>query len=377
MRKLSASIASALALCAAAATCEAAETRPVYVAKTGAAPVAVAPIAPVSPDAWKAYRDRFIQPDGRLVDTDNGGVSHSEGQGYGMLLAAIANDRETFDRMWRWTALNLYVRADNLAAWRWHPGDEPHVRDRNNATDGDLLIAWALARGARVWNNQDYRAASRRISLAVGKLIDSSQNGVTVLPPASFGFGRGQMPDGPVINLSYAVFPAFDELKSVAPEVNWNGLLRSAADLVSRSRFGPENLPADWVSIAAAQPAPARFQPEIFGYEAIRIPLYLAWSSAGDRKALAPFAASWQGRKGEDPSVIDLPTGKSRQAFGDSGYRGVVALTKCAALSEPFPEALTRVEQNRYYAATLHMLSLAAAREKYPSCLPGTTTAQR
>ena len=37
-----------------------------------------------------------------------------------------------------------------------------------------------------------------------------------------------------------------------------------------------------------------------FGYEAVRIPLYLAWSSAGNSKSLGAFATSWQGRKGEE-----------------------------------------------------------------------------
>ena len=34
---------------------------------------------------WLAFRNRFIAPEGRVVDTGNGGVSHSEGQGYAML----------------------------------------------------------------------------------------------------------------------------------------------------------------------------------------------------------------------------------------------------------------------------------------------------
>ncbi|MEG9529489.1 MAG: glycosyl hydrolase family 8, partial [Hyphomicrobiales bacterium] len=43
--------------------------------------------------AWRAYRSRFITDQGRVVDTANGQISHSEGQGYGMLLAVAAGDR--------------------------------------------------------------------------------------------------------------------------------------------------------------------------------------------------------------------------------------------------------------------------------------------
>ena len=44
-------------------------------------------------DAWRAYKARFVTAQGRVVDTANGLVSHSEGQGYGMLLAVAADDR--------------------------------------------------------------------------------------------------------------------------------------------------------------------------------------------------------------------------------------------------------------------------------------------
>ena len=38
--------------------------------------------------AWLSFRGRFLVQDGRVVDTGNQGVSHSEGQGYSLLLAA-------------------------------------------------------------------------------------------------------------------------------------------------------------------------------------------------------------------------------------------------------------------------------------------------
>jgi endo-1,4-beta-D-glucanase Y len=330
----------------------------------------------VSGESWRAYRDRFIQPDGRLVDLDNGGVSHSEGQGYGMLLAVLANDRETFGRLWTWTAQNLFIRGDNLAAWRWHPNQTPNVRDQNNATDGDLLIAWALARAAKRWNSSDYRMASRRIALAVSKLIDKSNPQAPILPPGAFGFGRGQMADGPVINLSYLVFPAFDELKTVAAEVDWDGLKRSSAALVEKARFAPTGLPADWISLATNQLAPAQFQPAVFGYESIRIPLYVAWSSAAGAKTLLPFTAYWKGAEAE-PAVIDIKTGKPKEPMREAGYRAIVALAHCAASGQVVQPALTKVEMSRYYSATLQMLSLAAMAEKYPYCLTGSASASR
>ena len=102
--------------------------------------------APYDGAAWRRYAERFLLPEGRIVDTGNKGISHSEGQGYGMLLAVAGGDRAAFDRLWGWTQRVLMVRGDGLAAWRWTP--DGGVADRNNASDGDMLIAWALLRAA-------------------------------------------------------------------------------------------------------------------------------------------------------------------------------------------------------------------------------------
>ena len=69
--------------------------------------------------AWTAWKARFVTDAGRVVDTGNQGISHSEGQGFGMLLAVAANDRPTFERIWGWTRANRMVRDDQLLAWRW------------------------------------------------------------------------------------------------------------------------------------------------------------------------------------------------------------------------------------------------------------------
>ncbi len=52
---------------------------------------------------WTLWRDRFVAPEGRVVDTGNGRISHSEGQSYGMILALRAGDREAFERIAKWT----------------------------------------------------------------------------------------------------------------------------------------------------------------------------------------------------------------------------------------------------------------------------------
>ena len=316
---------------------------------------------------WSGYKHRFIAPEGRLVDDSAANVSHSEGQGYAMLLAFFADDRETFAKLWSWTSANLEARPDGLAAWRWRPQDNPHVLDKNNATDGDLLIAWALAEAGKTWKNKDYTASARKIALAIGEHATYSSIFGPALSTGVDGFGRDDGADGPIVNLSYWVFPAFDALAEVAPEVDWSGLRQSGLSLIDAAQFGPRRLPTDWISLKyGVQPAAAF--PRRFGYDVVRAPLYLAWGAPLERVRIAALVDAWAGSTDVPPPVVDIDSGSAVETFGDKGYRAVAALARCAAHGVKFPEELRSVAFDRYYSATLHMLSLTALKQRYPQC---------
>lgn len=323
--------------------------------------------APVRADNWARYKARFIAADGRLADDSAENVSHSEGQGYALVLAAYNDDPETFARVWAWTAANLEIRGDDLAAWRWLPRDNPHVRDKNNATDGDLLIAWGLAEAGRRWRKPEYTAEARRIALSLSREVVFPTVFGPALRPGVHGFGAEDSPDGPLVNLSYWVFPAFDALADVAPEVDWAGLERSGLALYDAARFGAFALPSDWISLKGGV-APAQGRPPVFGYELIRAPLYLAWGPPEAKPRLVALTQNWLGASGGAPMVIDVDKGAITQSFGDRGYRAVAALARCAVMGEKFPSELQEVQPERYYSATLHMLSLTALRVRYPQC---------
>ena len=318
---------------------------------------------------WRAYASTFVTADGRVVDNANGGVSHSEGQGYGMLLAAMADDRATFARIWSWTDSHLSGRPDHLLSWRWDPKTGA-IADKNNATDGDILVAWALAEGARRFGEPTYLAAAKTIANAIGaKTLADSDHGLILLPGAA-GFTRQDQPDGPVINLSYWVFPAFAVLKDLAPEYDWQALRENGLKLLGESRFGPRGLPADWQSVGGAAVAPAKNFPPQFGYNAIRIPLYLAWDGeAASRLALRRFAGLWRGKSSAGPFVIDVNSGATGQALDAAGYRLALALARCASVGQPVDGDLIKLRDPLYYPATLRMLSLAVLQERFPQCL--------
>ena len=303
--------------------------------------------------------DRFLTPEGRVTDDANGGVSHSEGQGYAMLLAMRADDRAAFERIWRWTKANLLVRSDGLAAWRYDPKHTPPIADINNATDGDLLIAWALAEAGTRWRETAYLKQARRIADAIMTVLTVPSRWGPALMPGATGFGPGQREDGPVVNLSYWVFPALDRLKNLPGGAGWKGLEDSGLQLIDQARFGPARLPTNWISLSAGAVSPAKGYPSVFGYDAVRIPLYLGWGRPNEKDRLAVFARLFDA----PPAVIDIGTGKPTEPLQGQGFAAIAAFTHHLADGAAIPQSLWNVEPEFYYPTTLHILSLVAAHD--------------
>ena len=95
----------------------------------------------ITPEAWQAYKGKFLDPGGRIIDDANGNISHSEGQGYGLLLAVLAGNSADFELIWSFTRTELLLRSDGLAAWKWNPATKPQPGQ-------ELLFSYRLYWGA-------------------------------------------------------------------------------------------------------------------------------------------------------------------------------------------------------------------------------------
>lgn len=246
------------------------------------------PLAVHASDAdWRVFRQSFIGSQGRVIDSGQNGISHSEGQGFAMLLATHYGDRDAFDRLWQWTRQHLQVREDRLLAWRWEP--DKGVSDRNNASDADLLVAWALLRAAEKWGEPAWLADAAAIARDIrARLLRRTAHGLILLPGAE-GFDHR---DGARVNLSYWVFPALRELQRADSSAEWGELASNGITLLQYARFGRWDLPPDWLKLSE-KVMPASGYPERFGYDAVRIPLYLLWSGQDSDALLAPYRRFW------------------------------------------------------------------------------------
>lgn len=318
---------------------------------------------------WQMFLSDYMTPDGRVIDTGNRGITHSEGQGYAMIMAVRAEDRASFDRIWSWTKINLWIREDDLFAWAWDPASQPHVFDTDDASDGNILIAWALLEGASLWHDVTYRVEAQKILEAVwDRNVVTTRFGPTLLPGAR-GFGALDRPDGPVVNLSYWVFPALERFVQVDKTRNWQAVIESGLQLVNSARFGPRKLPSDWISLAHDRIAPAENFPAVFGYDVIRVPLYLAWARPRARQLLAIFETVSNRSSSRPLSVVEVSTGSAVEALDEDGYEAIGALLRCVLRNTPVGRKFLAVKKERYYPTTLHILSLLAVAEVRPDCL--------
>ncbi|BCX88695.1 endoglucanase [Methylomarinovum tepidoasis] len=309
---------------------------------------------------WRTYKQRFIQ-DGRVVDTGNGGISHSEGQGYAMLLAVAADDRRTFERLWSWTRNQLQRRGDHLFIWRRRPGVPVEKEDHNNATDGDLLIAWALLRAAQRWNRPTWRTDALAILQDLKKTGIREWRNRPVMLPGAAGFVH---PDHLTLNLSYWVFPALRDFYREDGDPLWPALSDSGLNLLQAARFGSWQLPSDWIA-AGESLAPDPDHPPRFGYDAVRIPLYLIWGNHDNPEILTPFIRFWNQFDKFLPPWVDLEADCLAAYQAPRGIRNVRSLTLYAAGRNRWPALSPLAADDDYYSASLTLLAhLALAHER-------------
>lgn len=321
---------------------------------------------------WDHFKARFMSREGRVIDNMNGSISHSEGQGFAMLLAVRFDDQDTFRRLLDWTRGNLSRPSDSLYAWCFRPGEPGRPGDRNNATDGDLMIAWALAEASDKWAQPGLRqlaaATARDILARMTVQVGERQ----YLLPGCEGFlDRATLTTNP----SYYIFPAFQALRAVAPSPLWAQLEASGLRLARTARFGRFGLVADWVALArngSGAPSIAPNQPARFSYDACRVPLYMVWGGFGAEPMVEAAARFWH-----DPSLrqmpawTDLRTGVTSPYAADPGIASIAALAaERAGGQRRASRALdVAVRPDAYYASVLRLLVRQAAADTQPELM--------
>jgi endo-1,4-beta-D-glucanase Y len=309
---------------------------------------------------WQSYKAHFITAEGRVVDTENNGISHSEGQGYGMLLAVESDDKKTFRQLWQWTRTNLQVRQDYLFAWKYVP--DRGVPDNNNASDGDILIAWALQLAGDRWDDETYHRQSRKILVDIRNKLVRIWEDKTILLPGVYGFAReGRF----TVNLSYWVFPAFADFKRLDPSPVWDALSEDGLKLQAAARYGRWQLPPDWLELHDGMRISPQRRP-LFSYDAIRIPLYMLWNkmmSVQAAEGYLSYARRAKEEKGYLPAWVNLLNNDLADYDAPRGIKAVYRLQQAFIDRAPYQMQGPLRSDDDYYSSTLSLLTLIAAKK--------------
>lgn len=275
------------------------------------------------------------------------------------------NDQSSFRKILQWTDRVLRRPNDSLYAWRCAP-DSLQVSDMNNATDGDLLIAWALIEAGARWGDASLTSKGARIAEDILRLLVRDVGSARLLIPGASGF---EHPHSVIINPSSYVFPAFPALAAAYPDPAWMEIAAHGLAFLRAARFGKWDLPADWVDVPRAGPLaaciPAPGWPARFSWDAVRVPLYMIWAGLQAEPAVSAAAQLWASAENRpQPAWIDLKSGATSGYAASTGMVAIAALTLSSTQKKSSPFELPGVsEAQDYYSAVLTLKARLAAQD--------------
>lgn len=345
---------------------------------------------------WQTFAEHFVQPDGRVMDASTPQRhSSSEGQSYAMFFALVADDRETFEKLWRWSVNNL-AQGDiktHLPGWFWglDENGEWILLDNNSASDGDLWFAYALLEAGRLWRRADYIEDGRHLLKNVVSQEVATLPGLgEMLMPGKFGFIKPDpaAPNQWQLNPSYLPIPILRRFAEVDPQGPWVNIAKNTVTMIKA--VSHNGFVADWVTYRATGPDTGEFivdpiKGDLGSYDAIRTYLWAGLMPARDRlrKPLLDHLGGMSQATVEDgvpPEKVQVASGE-RSGAGPFGFSAALlgyfkALGKTSVQQQQAlrveqlmaqsltPEALKQA-QPPYYFFVLSLFSLGYVDNRY------------
>lgn len=235
--------------------------------------------------SWSEYKKLYISKDGRVIDKVNSDITHSESIGYALYLALENRDFETFTKVRNWYHNNLKKNESGLISWKWGKDKDGswHVLDTNNASDGDLWIAYDNLLMYEITKSEIYKAEALKLMENIKKHLLVKEAGSVYLLPGKLGF---ESKDAIEINLSYYLFFIFEKFFEYDNDSVWKELKQDGINLLYKARFSSLELNPDWISLDKKTKEVQLSKNNSFGYDALRIPYNVLKSDIKDKKRL-------------------------------------------------------------------------------------------
>jgi len=226
-----------------------------------------------------------------------------------------------------------------------------------------------MARAAKKWENPTFLKNAKQLAKTIRTQLIAEVYGDTLLLPGPVWPRR----EGhTVINLSYWIYPAFQEFGEIDASPEWEKLIRTGIDLMTRARFGDWDLPADWFAVKNdGSLSQLDDFPFVFGYEAVRIPLYYLWGGYNQKDLLRIYQAFWSttAKGNKLVTILGLALDSIIQQENVLAYSTVSELVECAISRQPaslLNKSFSDYED--YYSAVLFLIAQRVVEESMPYC---------
>lgn len=234
--------------------------------------------------AWERFAALYVSEDGRVIDRSVlEHITTSEGQSYALFFALVANDRDAFVKLLRWTENNLAAGdlAARLPAWKWGRAFDGtwRVLDANSASDADLWLAYTLGEAARLWCVPEYATLGKRLA---ARILREEVAYVPGLGPTLLPGPKGFVEHNTWrLNASYVPIQLLRGLATQTRDAAWKRLISSSERVILAS--APRGFAADWIEYRAPEGfATDRTTQGIGSYNAIRVYLWAGMLAPND-----------------------------------------------------------------------------------------------
>ena len=316
---------------------------------------------------WSDFKQNFIQKDGRVIDPQNGSITHTEGIGYALYFAYKMDDIETFQKVYNWSTRNLVRNRFGLFGWKWGEDigkDCWCTLDLTSASDANLWIAYSLYLMYEKTQFYPYKKDADRLIYAIKKYQLVSKNRNTFLLPWEKNLLKYHKMK---LNPSYLIFEIFEYMAIHTQDIIWKKLIKSSILLLKKARFSSLELNSDWIFYNSKQNNYSLpLNDKYFGYDAIRIPLNIIRSNLPlkiKKELLQPYKRYIDMMNTLPLGVVELEKGSIsfyNLSFGHLAiYIEIAKLFSIdSSLFEKKLNARIEKETDDYYAYSLYLLTL-------------------
>lgn len=329
-----------------------------------------------------------------LTDIANDDV-RSEGMSYGMMIAVQMDEKEPFDRLWKWAKTYMYHADGSYAGYfSWHNKTDGTQLDNNPAPDGETWFAMALFFAAARWGNGEgifnYQAEANAIlhtmlhkndepSAGAVNMFDPDEKMVVFVPQA----GRNSSFTDPSYHM-----PHFYELWARwADEDNefWQEAAQISRNFWHLTANAETGLMPDYAKFTG-EPYPSGDYGEFFYADAWRNGMNVAmdyswfaadaWQIEQSNTLLKFFADLGINRYNSKFEIDGTPAQPQHRATGLIAANAVASLAASDDVRMEFVEAFWKTPiptgQYRYYDGLLYLLGLLELSGNFQIYTPAT-----